>query len=344
MSAPGQFVVRTTHRVRVLDPADGYTLPHEHLICGLRARWVGTGDAWSLDPPGTRVDLDSLDELRHSPQGSIRENLVLSDWYLAATELAAVRASNGQLVTDLTVKGLSRDPRLTQRAADRAGVHAVVGIGTYLASALSAEERDESVEALIDRWTRQADDGIDGCTAGIIGELGVGPDFCAAEQRTLRAAAAVATRTGLPINVHIEPGSGRAHEALDVLADAGADLRCVTLSHADADPDADELIGLLDRGCYTEFDLFGQAPLFRFGRRHLADDETRATVVAGLVDRGYLDQLLLSQDICMRHCLTRYGATDMPTLRGTSSPHSATGSVPRQFTKRLASTHFAYST
>lgn len=50
------------------------------------------------------------------------------------------------------------------------------------------------------------------------------------------------------------------------------------------------------------------------------------------------------QRYVMRHCLTRYGATDMPTLRGTSSPHSATGSVPRQFTKRLASTHFAYST
>lgn len=305
-TVPG-FTVRTAAGERVLYPTDGYTLPHEHLLCDLRARWWGDGDAWTLDPPDVRVDMRSLDELRHKPQATIRENLVLSDWYLAATELRPVRNTGGQLVVDLTVEGLFPEPRLSRRAAELAGLHAVVAVGRYLPRSLSPDEREESVESLVDRWSRQADEGVDGCTVGVIGELGVGPDVDDIERRTLVAGGKVARDTGLAVNVHIEPGSPRAHEALDILADAGADLAKVAVSHVDAAPDIEALTKLLDRGCYAEFDLFGRAPVYRFAGRYSVDDETRAAVLVELIERGHVDQLLLSQDICMRHGLLHYG-------------------------------------
>lgn len=301
------FPVRTAAGERILDPAEGYTLPHEHLVCDLRARWWGDGDPWTLDPPGVGVDMRSLDELRHKPQALIRENLVLSDWYLAATELRPVRDTGGQLVVDVTVEGLFPQPRLSRRAAELAGMHAVVAIGRYLPKSLSPDERQEPVESLVDRWSQQAAEGVDGCTVGIIGELGVGADLDDVERRTLVAGGRVARDTGLAVNVHIEPGSPRAHEALDILAEAGADLTKVAVSHVDAAPDIEVLTKLLDRGCYAEFDLFGRAPVFRFAGRYLADDEARAAVLVELAERGYVDQLLLSQDICMRHGLLHYG-------------------------------------
>lgn len=301
------FTVRTAAGERILDPTEGYTLPHEHLVCDLRARWWGEGDAWTLDPPGVGVDMRSLDELRHRPQALIRENLVLSDWYLAATELRPVHDTGGQLVVDLTVEGLAPEPRLSRRAAELAGIHAVVAVGRYLPHSLSPDERDEPVESLVERWSRQAAEGVDGCTVGIIGELGIGPDLDDVERRTLIAGGKVARNTGLAVNVHIEPGSPRAQDALNILADAGADLTKVAVSHVDAAPDIEVLTALLDRGCYAEFDLFGRAPVFRFAGRYLADDETRTAVLVELVHRGYVDQLLLSQDICMRHGLLQYG-------------------------------------
>lgn len=301
------FTVRTAAGERDLDPDDGYVLPHEHLVCDLRARWWGDGDAWTLDPPGVGVTMDALDELRHTPQATIRENLVLSDWYLAATELRPVRETGGQLVVDVTVEGLSPEPRLSRRAAELAGLRAVVAVGRYLPRSLSPAERDEPVGSLVDRWTRQVEEGVDGCTIGVIGELGVGHELGDVERRTLVAGGRVAATTGLAVNVHVEPGSSRAHEALDVLADAGAELDRVAVSHVDAAPDVTSLTKLLDRGCYAEFDLFGRAPVFRFAGRYSADDETRAEVLCELVDRGYVDRLLLSQDICMRHALRHYG-------------------------------------
>jgi phosphotriesterase-related protein len=303
----GRFRVRTAAGDRVLDPDAGYTLPHEHLVCDLRARWWGEGDAWALDPPGSRVAMEALDELRHRPQATIRENLVLSDWYLAATELRHVRDTGGGLVVDVTVEGLFPEPRLSRRAAELAGLHAVVALGRYLPASLSPAERDEPVESLVDRWTGQAENGVDGCAIGVIGELGVGPDLSDVERRTLVAGGRVAVATGLAVNVHVEPGSSRVHEALDILAETGADLGRVAVSHVDAAPDTAALARLLDRGCYAEFDLFGRAPAYRFGGRYSADDETRVDVLCELADRGYADRLLLSQDICMRHALLHYG-------------------------------------
>lgn len=302
-----RFSVRTAAGERALDPDAGYTLPHEHLVSDLRARWWGDGDAWRLDPPGVGVAMDVLDELRHTPQATIRENLVLSDWYLAATELRHVRDTGGQLVVDATVEGLSPEPRLSRRAAELAGLHAVVAVGRYLPASLSPAEREEPVESLAERWTAQAENGVDGCTIGLVGELGVGPDLSDVERRTLVAGARVAAATGLGVNIHIEPGSAHTHEALDILAGAGADLGKVAVSHVDAAPEPAALTALLDRGCYAEFDLFGRAPVYRFAGRYSADDETRVDVLCALADRGYADHILLSQDICMRHGLLHYG-------------------------------------
>lgn len=301
------WTLRTTAGPVSLAPEDGYVLPHEHIIFDLRRRWHGEGACDDLDEPGKEVTLPNLDALRHHPQATARENLVFTDWYLAAKELREARQTGCTLVADLTTAGLSPMPSLVHRAAQQAGLHAIVPVGRYMASTLDAAERERPAEEVAERWLSQITEGIDGCIPGVIGEIGVGPDLAEAEHRSLQAAAITQQRTGLAVNVHIEPLSGVLKPALDAMEKAGADMTRVIVSHMDFRISHQDIGEVLRRGSYAEFDLFGRAPLFRFGGRYSDDDESRVAALIDLAEHGHLDQLLVSHDICMRHCLKRYG-------------------------------------
>ena len=133
-------------------------------------------------------------------------------------------------------------------------------------------------------------------------------------------------RTGPPTSSTSKIGTTWLEEALAVLEQAGADPSRVTLSHLDWRIDLPTILGVLRRGYTVSFDLFGRASLRRPGTGPYADtDDQRIDALTELVERGHADQLLLSHDICMRHCLLRYGGygyTDlarsiMPRLRQT---------------------------
>lgn len=313
--------VRTAAGPRELDADAGYVLPHEHVLCDVRTRWHGPGRGTEPDPPGRVVCAETIDEVRADPQGSIRENLVLSGEALAARELRAAADTGCHLVADLTVQGLGPRPRAVARAAASAGLHALLGIGRYTTPALTTVQREEPVGVLTDRWHQQVAEGVEGCQVGVLGELGLGVDFPATEQRTFRAAARVAVDTGLPVVVHTEIGTTRLHDALDVLEAGGVDPGRVTVGHLDWRIDIAAVSGLADRGYTASFDLFGRSSLRPAGSGSYADtDDQRIRAVVELVQRGYGDRLVLSHDICMRHCLSRYGGYGYAHLARTVFP------------------------
>lgn len=317
----GPVVVPTARGEKALSPSDGYVLPHEHILCDLRARWRGPGAGTDPDPRGLTVSSRHIDKIRDNPQGSVRANLVLSDWYLAAEELRAAARTGCQLVVDLTVEGIGPQPALVALAAETAGLHAVIGIGRYTATALDDTQRQESRSALVDRWNAQVEQGVQGCAVGVIGELGVGVEFPAVEQRTLAAAARVAVRTGLPVVVHLEPGAPHLHAAMRTLERGGVDPDRVVLSHLDWTIDPVALADVLDGGYRIAFDLFGRSSLRRPDSGPYTDtDGQRIAAITRLVDDGHADLLLLSHDICMRHCLTRYGGYGYAHLARTVFP------------------------
>lgn len=296
------YTVRTAKGDKSFTPGSGYVLPHEHIICDLRARWSGEGDAHDLDAPGLALGPEAIDAVRRDSQGTVRENLMLSDWYVASQELLEARRSGCALIVDLTAHGLGAMPSLAVRAADAAGLDTVIAVGRYIVAALTPEERDLPSAALAEEWTKAAENGIDGCAVGVIGEIGLSVDMHEAERRSLEAAAITHQRTGLAVNVHIEPGYGlgNAHEALSVLESGGTDPAKIAFSHIDYETDRDALIELARRGCYLEFDLFARAypPV---------SEPDRVDMITSLVEAGHGDRVLLSQDICMRHGLRRWG-------------------------------------
>lgn len=319
------YLVRTAMGERTFSPADGHTLPHEHVLLDLRSWWTGPGPAADLDPPG--LDLpDVLDQVALAPEATCRENLVLSDWYLAAKELRAARSDGLQLLVDLTVRGLDPRPDLVVRAADLAGVDVVLPVGRYVAAALDAAERARSVDDLAEEWTRQVVEGVGGrLVPGIIGEIGTGERIEDAEAISLRAAARVQAATGLAINIHVHPYTRQALSAVRLLEDEGADLSRVAVSHLDGEIDVQWLTQVLKASCYVEMDQFGTGPDRLVQGRGYPSDVDRVQAIAELCQRGWGERLLVSHDLCHQNALLRHkghgyghiGRTVLPLLEAT---------------------------
>ena len=302
-----KFRVRTSAGPKFFDATNGYVLPHEHVLVDLRGYWEGTGRWDELDDSDAALTLETQHAHRRLPQGTTRENLVLADWYVAAKELRRAKENGCQLIVDLTTFGLDPQPVLAVKSCDLAGLPVVLPVGRYLGHALSTEHSDLSVSALTDHWVEQIDTGLDGLSYGIIGEIGTSAEISPVEEISVRAAARVQARTGLPLNIHVDPFGRQGHNVLDLLEQEGAALTKVALSHCDGDIDVDWLATLASRGCYVEFDLFGTDHEWTILGRGFNSDVERINALTRLVELEFLDHLLISHDICMKSALKRYG-------------------------------------
>jgi phosphotriesterase-related protein len=142
-----------------------------------------------------------------------------------------------------------------------------------------------------------------GIRAGIIGEVGTGNPMQPAEARVVRAAARAQRETGVALNIHISLHSGLA--ALDLALAEGVDPSRVVVSHADTFSNPPYQLAIAERGAYVEFDNFGA--LWFFGNRPACDDGRRVVDMLALIERGYLEQILISHDVSTKIQLTRFG-------------------------------------
>ncbi|MFC6937507.1 hypothetical protein ACFQHO_49375 [Actinomadura yumaensis] len=161
-------------------------------------------------------------------------------------------------------------------------------------------------DELVAEFARGADG--TGVRPGVIGEIGVSPDFTPAERTALRAAARAQRETGVPLYVHLPGWQRRAHEVLDIVLDGyGVPPGAVVLCHMDPshdDPDYQDAVA--GRGVWLEFDMVGMPFRYPGEGQSPAPHET-ARAVAGLVARGHGDRLLLSHDVFLKSMLTAYG-------------------------------------
>ncbi len=258
----------------------GFTLPHEHVLI----------------THATNPDRNLTD-----PEAAVRE-------------LALYSVAGGRSLVDMTNVGIQRDPTALRAISERTGVNIVMGAGFYKDKWLPAETHGRSVEELTAEIVRDIEVGVDGTgiRAGIIGEIGISSTRqaqgrTATELRVLRAAGRAQRITGAGINIHFDIGGDLAeHEsALDILADEGADLVRVALSHFL--PNTQQIPHfhrIAERGCFVEFDLFGQEKCS--GRKIPSADEMNS-VIHRLVADGLASHLLLSQDVCFKGCLVENG-------------------------------------
>lgn len=252
-------------------PADslGVTLPHEHLLFDLLKGF--------------------------QPH---REFLV-NDPSLVVSELEAFVDAGGTALVELTTPDFGRDPEGLREISLATGIHIVMSTGRYREPFYEGTLRQRSTQDLADEFAREIETGVDGIRAGIIGEIGTHEPFVSpAEERVHRAAARAHLTTGAAITTHSN-ASAVGLAQLDIFEEEGADLRRVVVGHCDTHPFLDYHRAILSRGAYVEFDTV--RGVFEFEtQRQLAQTKQ-------LIDDGYAEQLLLSQDMATNRLYSAYG-------------------------------------
>ena len=291
----------------VLGPVDpgelGHTQPHEHLLVNL------------LPPdlrgaPGEPIRLETLGQLRRNWINN-PFNLYLDDERVAIEEMQVYRASGGGTIIDVTCIGIDRNPKRLVEISQATGVHLVMGSGYYVAANHPPELETWKEDEITAQIVRDVLEGVDatGVKAGIIGEIGLDWPVAENEAKVLRAAASAQQETGASLNIH--PGRNPAGplDAIRIVEEAGGDPERTVMSHIDRTLfTIEDMLALAATGCYLEFDLFGEeSSFYPLAPIDMPNDATRIDYLMKLIAAGYRDRLLVSQDICTKIRLTKYG-------------------------------------
>ena len=250
----------------------GITLPHEHIIV----------------------------DLRHSLSGF---DAILNDADLAVDEVRVFHKAGGRSIVEVSNGPMGRDAQALRRVSDETGVHIVAATGFHTENYFPPYVYELSTNKLADLLVDELTRGIDGTDirAGIIAEIGTRRDHLTpAEERAFRAAARANRRTGAAIYTHTYLEQ-LIPDQLEILTDEGVDPGRVIIGHLGDQRDFDRLRSVAASGVYLGIDHIGATV-------HQTDRQ-RARTVAQLVRDGFLSQILLSHDICMKSSLHWYGGT-----------------------------------
>lgn len=299
--APPGWVMTVTGPVPA--SAVGPTLMHEHLLCD-----VTLPDMRGL--PHRPMTLETHFSALYRPEQH-PGNHVLDDATLAARELAPFRAAGGTHVVELTIDGISPDPLGLRRIAEASGVGVIAGCGTYITPYLDAATLALDEAALAARIEAAVTSGIAGTDvrAGIIGEIGCSWPLDPAERRGLVAACRVGARTGLAVTVHPGRDEAALAEIVEIAASEGLAPERLILCHIDRTLfSLDAILRVARLGAVLEFDFFGiETTRYWIANVDLPNDGARLRSIRGLIDAGFGERLLLSQDICTKARLSAFG-------------------------------------
>jgi phosphotriesterase-related protein len=308
----------------------GITMPHEHVFLDLTIAGI-------FDPPReaseiTRayapITLETIGWIRYNYFKHF-ENCRLIDEDEAVSELQLYWRFGGETIVDVTPIGIGRDPLALARVSRATGVNIVMSTGYYVGPTHPAYVEVSDEDELAERMAGEITDGAvlprpvgeghdftreDTRTDVRAGAIKVGCSYplLPAETKVLRAAAKAQQATGAPITIHVGRHDLSALEIAETLAVAGADISRVVLGHLDVRVERLETLdAVAATGCFLEFDLFGNEssyyPTTGVGNRDMPSDGQRLDLVEHVVERGYLERVLISQDVGTKHRLIRYG-------------------------------------
>ena len=288
----------------------GITLMHEHVFIDLTLLWDPPTSEWQKPLVDAEITLANRGLLQVDPYVS-RQNLMLDDFGAAVAELAPFRQLGGSSIVDLTTTGIRPQPAKLREVSEQTGLHIVAGCGCYTQRSHPPKVAALSESELLERLLDEITNGLGGTDVrpGIIGEIGTSSPVHPDEAKVLRAAAAAQGKMGLAINVHVAIFRREALAALDILEAAGDDLSRVVISHLDEQPDTAYHRAILERGVYVEYDTFGSESYFDGDGSAEPSDRERVDCLIELLDAGFGDRLLISQDVCTKVQLLKFGGS-----------------------------------
>ncbi len=302
----------------------GTTLIHEHVLFDVSDYWNQPSEASRMARAERPVSIDTLGDLRYDPF-LVRDNLVHGDVDLAVEELTRFVAQGGRTLVDPTNVSMGRDPVALAAIARRTGLNLILGSGYYTEISLGPDFAARSLDDLTEELIRDVREGVadSGVRAGLIGEIGTSSPITDLEMRSLRSAARAAAATGAPLMVHLDGWSREGHTVLDVVEEEDADPSRTILCHMN--PSCDDVTyqaSLAERGAFVEYDMMGMTYVYPVGRA-CPDDERALRGVRRLMDAGFADRVLISQDVFLKSMLRTYGGLGYTHVLDTLLPIAA---------------------
>ncbi|MBI1777639.1 MAG: aryldialkylphosphatase [Proteobacteria bacterium] len=284
----------------------GKTLMHEHLLCDLR-----TPTMLKSNEPEPEIGLDNTYAINYGRVKHVGRYLMdLKD--VAIAEMNVMKDLGGNAVVELTCGGFKPDPKGLEEIALATGVNIVMGCGYYVEEYQDAATMRRDPEDFAEEMTSHVFNGAWGThvRSGIIGEIGCQYPWTAHEKRVMRGAVQAQRATGTTLNIHPGRNEDLPLEIAKTVKGWGADLPRTVISHIDRTIfDEDRLLRLAETGAVIEFDLFGvETSYYGLNERIvMPNDGRRLEFIRALIDRGHLDQVVISHDICYRTRLTSFG-------------------------------------
>ena len=334
-----------------LDPDRlGITLMHEHLFIEI---WKHFSPAYNA--PATEVALWeqklTLENLHLARDlRPIKDNFMLSDDQVAIDEVLEYGNRGGNTIVEVTSIGLGRDSLALRRVANATGLNIIMGAGWYIKAYHPSDMDQRTVEDLTAEIIQDITVGVGqtGIQAGIIGEVGINGDpITANEEKSIRASARASRATGAAITFHEGGTSRERFQVAGMIGEEGGDLTRTIFGHSNSYAgDIPFLLELLELGVYVQFDTLGTVgtPLARkpvvSGPGHIkgpqaALDVLVAEAIPQLIEAGFEDRILLSQDVCVKAHLKRYGGTGYSFILEKFLPFLRTQGVTEKHINKL---------
>jgi phosphotriesterase-related protein len=201
----------------------------------------------------------------------------------------------------------------TRAMAEATGLQIVLGTAHYFEHYFDLDWWDRNyTEQIAEFLIADLEEEIPGTgvRAGFIGEVASDlPHITAREERSFRAAGRAAARTGVMVSTHC-PTFPTGLTQIDILTEEGVDPSRIVIGHSDTVKDPRYVRDLLARGVYVEFDCM--MAVKRGGEIAAHELNRRVELVRDLVEAGFAERILLSQDVSQRshqHALGGPGLT-----------------------------------
>ena len=245
------------------------TLVHEHLI----------------------VDLDRIRKDNVSKIETVEE---------VVPEIDLMMKDGIKSVFEVTTNDMGRDVLKLKQISLKTGLNIVCSTGFYLSEYHPCWLDDASEEQIADLFIKELTQGIDNTDikAGLIGEIASSKDgFVNNELKVLKASAIASVQTDSAIYTHT--GKNTAIETIETLLKYHVKPDKIIIGHQDLIDDSEYHLKLLQYGINIGFDTCGKSAYIA--------DSLRAKNIMKLIEKGYGDHLVLSNDVSRRTYFTSYG-------------------------------------
>jgi phosphotriesterase-related protein len=295
-----------------VDPSElGVTVTHEHLLLDITCYTVEAEHATGRVFRDAPITMDSLGKLPSRFQYSL-ENMRLLDEKTATEEVLRFRHAGGNSVVDTTSANIARDPLAYARISRATGLNVVMGSGYYVSVSLPDDMADKTVDSIAAEIVRDVTVGVGntGVKSGIIGEIGCSIPLHPQERKSVYASGMAQKETGAPLTLHVPGDTALRQEVLQTLLEAGANPEKVIFGHSDGFRDLDGIRALAEAGSYIQLDVFGWEDTSLEGVMpgvRFTTDAERLETVAAIAEMGFIDQVMVAQDVCQPWQYVRKG-------------------------------------